>query len=180
MNYLKFHPPCEGGQGDVESARLHLLRFFSKPTKNIPYPLPRGIYCCINLSKSDLRGLLFPSDIAKLGTKKTDEEYSSIGVKFLKVLRKVLAFHGSYLKVFGLFHESFGSFLKVFSIISIPQAICPTSKGSVINVLNFNNDIAPEAQGKRVFTLIYIIKLYNKGKPSRQIKKQMNTAVTSN
>ena len=47
---------------------------------------------CINLSKSALRGLLFPSDIAKLGKKKPMEEYSSIGVKFLKVLRKVFRF----------------------------------------------------------------------------------------
>ena len=56
-------------------------------------PLQKGdLSICINLSKSALRGLLFPSDIAKLGTKKADEEYSSIGVKYLKVLRKVLAF----------------------------------------------------------------------------------------
>ena len=34
-------------------------------------PSVRGF---INLSKSALRGLLFPSDIAKLGTKKADEE----------------------------------------------------------------------------------------------------------
>ena len=56
-------------------------------------PLQKGdLFVCINLSKSALRGLSFPSDIAKLGTKKADEEYSSIGVKYLKVLRKVLAF----------------------------------------------------------------------------------------
>jgi hypothetical protein len=58
--------------------------------------------------------LFRPSDIAKLGKKKPMEEESSIGVKYLKVLRKVLLFQSISLKVFGRFSASFESFLKVF------------------------------------------------------------------
>ena len=66
------------------------------------------------MSKSDLECVLFPSDIAKLSKKKPMEEESSIGVKFLKVLRKVFMFFGCFLKVFAQFLKVFESFLKVF------------------------------------------------------------------
>jgi hypothetical protein len=62
--------------------------------------------------------LFRPSDIAKLGKKKPMEEDSSIGVKYLKVLRKVLLFQSISLKVFGRFSASFESFLKVFKALA--------------------------------------------------------------
>ena len=51
---------------------------------------------CISLSKSALRKVLCPSDIAKLSKKKPMEKDFSIGVKFLKVFRKVFVFFGVF------------------------------------------------------------------------------------
>ena len=45
------------------------------------------------------------------------EEESSIGVKYLKVLRKVFRFFGRFLKVFAHFLKVFESFLKVFRVL---------------------------------------------------------------
>jgi hypothetical protein len=58
--------------------------------------------------------LFRPSDIAKLGKKKPMEEDSSIGVKYLKVSRKVLIFSGCVVKVFPVRVKVFESYVKVF------------------------------------------------------------------
>jgi hypothetical protein len=60
--------------------------------------------------------LFRPSDIAKLGKKKPMEEDSSIGVKYLKVLRKVLIFSGYVVKVFPVWMKVFESLMKVFRL----------------------------------------------------------------
>jgi hypothetical protein len=60
--------------------------------------------------------LFRPSDIAKLGKKKPMEEDSSIGVKYLKVSRKVLIFSGYVVKVFPVRVKVFESLMKVFRL----------------------------------------------------------------
>ena len=59
------------------------------------------------------RGFL-PFRIAKLGKKKPMEEDSSIGVKYLKVSRKVLILLGYVVKVFPVWVKVFESYVKVF------------------------------------------------------------------
>ena len=63
-----------------------------------------------------MRKLFRPSDIAKLGKKKPMEEDSSIGVKYLKVSRKVLIFSGYVVKVFPVWVKVFESYVKVFRL----------------------------------------------------------------
>jgi hypothetical protein len=62
--------------------------------------------------------LFRPSDIAKLGKKKPMEEDSSIGVKYLKVSRKVLIFSVCVVKVFPVWVKVFESYVKVFRRLS--------------------------------------------------------------
>ena len=56
------------------------------------------------------RGGLFPSDNAKLGTKKPMEAEISIGVEFMGVLCREVPFHGSFARNPPNFVGVFGSF----------------------------------------------------------------------
>ena len=53
------------------------------------------------------RGILFPSDNAKLGTKKPMEAEISIGVEFMGVLCREVPFHGSFARNPPQFRGSF-------------------------------------------------------------------------